>query len=92
MVMAVKLADLFLHKRHTCVDNSLILANLRTLRSCGKPYRIRTPLIPVITDTEENLNYIPKLIWDADWKKKPYNSLAGAKYENFGMTFKMEYS
>ena len=90
VMMDVKLADPILHKRYTSVDNSLILANLRTLQSSGKPYRIRTPLIPGITDIEENLNEIKKLIGDADWEKLPYNTLAGAKYENFGMRFGME--
>jgi len=90
VMMDIKLEDPILHKRYIGVDNSLILANLRTLQSSGKPYRIRTPLIPGITDTEENLNEIKKLIGDADWEKLPYNTLAGAKYENFGMRFGME--
>ena len=44
------------HKRLTGVDNSLILANLRTALSSRIPVRIRIPLMPGLNDTEENIN------------------------------------
>ena len=90
IIMDIKLADPVLHKRYTGVYNDRILENFRFLQSCGKPYLIRTPLIPGITDTDENLTAIRELIGNSEWEQLPYNTLAGAKYPNFGMTYGME--
>ena len=48
---------------------------------------IRTPLIPGITDTDENLSTIRQLIGDSPWEQLPYNPLAGAKYPMLGMEY-----
>ncbi len=90
VIMDLKLADPAAHKRYTGVDNGPILTNLRHMQTCGKPYEIRTPLVPGITDTVENLAVIETLVGDAPWEKLPYNGLAGAKYKNFGLTFGMD--
>ena len=90
IIMDVKLADGDLHRKYTGRDNALILQNLACLRSCGKPHLIRTPLIPGITDTEENLQAIRRIIGESPWEKLPYNPMAGAKYEMLGMAFPMK--
>ncbi len=87
VIMDVKLADGALHKKYTGQDNAPILENLGYLKSCGKPHIIRTPLIPNITDTAENLSAIEKLIGGSPWEKLPYNALAGAKYKTLGMKY-----
>ena len=87
IIMDIKLADPVLHKQYTGVYNGQILENFRYLQKCGKPYKIRTPLIPGITDTDENLTAIRKIIGDSEWEKLPCNTLAGAKYPNFGMQY-----
>ncbi len=87
VIMDVKLADAALHKKYTGKDNALILENLAYLRSCGKPHTVRTPLIPNITDTAENLSAIENLIGGSPWEKLPYNALAGAKYKTLGMKY-----
>ena len=79
--MDLKLFDSEAHKRHTGCDNTLIKENFLYLRSSGKPFTIRTPLISGITDTEENLDAIEKFIGGANWEKLPENKLAGAKYD-----------
>ena len=89
VIMDIKLADPLLHKKYTGVDNKVILQNYRFLKSSGKPHIIRTPLIPGITDTEENLSAIEKTIGDSTWEKLPYNALAGAKYKMLGMEYKL---
>lgn len=89
VIMDIKIADSQLHKKYTGVSNSRILENLETLRKSGKPYLIRTPLIPNITDTKENLEGIRKLIGTADWEKLPYNKMAGAKYKMLGMSYEL---
>ena len=61
-----------------------------SLSACGKPYEIRTPLIPGITDTEDNLSAIEAIVGGAPWEKLPYNALAGAKYAGLGMVFPLD--
>jgi len=90
VIMDIKLADPAAHRKYTGADNRIILENYRQLRTMGKPYCIRTPLIPDITDTAENLAAIRTLVRDAEWEKLPYNPLAGAKYRNFGMEYRLD--
>ena len=85
--MDIKLANSDEHLKYTGVDNKLILKNLEILKQSKKPYLIRTPLIPNITDTAENLAEIKKIIGDSDWEKIPYNTMAGVKYGQLGMEY-----
>ena len=89
VIMDIKLADAAAHKAYTGVSNGRILENFRFLQQSGKPYIIRTPLIPGITDTAENLDAIRALIGDATWEQLPYNTLAGAKYPMLGMEYSL---
>lgn len=90
VMMDIKLGDSDSHRRYTGVDNSLILANYRYLRDSGKPYVIRVPLIPDITDTEENLQSISDIIQDSPCELLRYNNLAGAKYPMLGMEYPLD--
>lgn len=85
--MDIKLADPEQHRKFTGVSNEKILKNLEILRESGKNCVIRTPLIPGITDTPENLATIETLIDGLPWEQLPYNPLAGAKYAYFNMEF-----
>lgn len=87
VIMDIKLADPAAHKTYTGVSNEKILENLRILQQSGKPYILRTPLIPGITDTRENLEAIRQIIGDATWEQLPYNALAGAKYKMLNMEY-----
>lgn len=89
IIMDIKLADAQLHKKYTGVGNEIILNNFITLKQSGKPYLIRTPLIPNITDTKENLVAIKNLIGTSDWERLPYNKMAGAKYKMLGMSYEL---
>ena len=89
IIMDIKLADSKAHKKYTGVKNDKILWNFETLKKSDKPYIIRTPLIPNITDIEENLQEIEKIIGDSSWEKLPYNAAAGAKYKMLGMKFNL---
>lgn len=89
VIMDIKLADDELHKKYTGISNSQILENFTTLRKSGKPYLIRTPLIPNITDTRENLDAIKEIIGDSHWEQLPYNKMAGAKYKMLGMSYEL---
>jgi len=87
VIMDMKLADFKKHNEYTGVGNDRILANFEMLKKSGKPHIIRTPLIPGITDTKENLMEIEKIIGDSEWEKLPYNAAAGAKYKMLGMEY-----
>ena len=87
VIMDIKLADPMAHKEYTGVDNKQILENFKLLKESGKQYLIRTPLIPDITDTKENLDAIQEIIGDSPWQQLPYNTMAGAKYKMLGMTY-----
>ena len=88
--MDLKLADEELHRQYTGVSNRLILQNLEVLRESGVACTIRTPLIPGITDTKENVEAIRLLAGDLPLELLDYNPLAGAKYSARGMEFPLE--
>ena len=81
VIMDIKLAVCEMHQKYTGAGNEKILENFDILKKSGVPYIIRTPLIPGITDTDENMSAIEKIIGDSKWEKLPYNNLAEAKYK-----------
>lgn len=87
----LKLVDETLHRRYTGCSNRLILQNLRLLAEMGKPFVVRVPLIPGVTDTSENLSSIARLVSGLPGLLRvdllPYNRAAGAKYQAAGMPF-----
>jgi len=85
--MDIKIADDSLHHRYTGVSNRPILKNLAILRKSGKPFILRTPLIPDITDTEENLAAIREIVRDDPWETLSYNSAAKMKHERIGLPY-----
>lgn len=87
IMMDIKLADGDAHKKWCGVDNRIILENFARLKDSGKPYTVRVPLIPEITDTEENLKAISEIVGDSPVELLPYNPFAGAKYESVGRTY-----
>lgn len=90
VIMDIKLADGELHRKYTGCSNEIILNNLNYLKTTGKNCVIRTPLIPGITDTRENLDAVEALVEGLLWEKLPYNKLAGVKYPMLGMKFAYE--
>ena len=87
VMLDIKLANGEAHRRYTGVDNRPILENFQRLKQSGKPYLIRVPLIPGITDTEENLREIATIVGDSPVELLPYNRMAGAKYPSVGKQF-----
>ncbi len=87
--MDIKLMDAEMHKRYTGVDNRKILHNAEILKASGIPHIFRTPLIPNITDTKENLGAIETFLNGDSWEKLPYNPLAPAKYAGVGRKFEL---
>ena len=91
VLMDIKLVDPDAHKRWTGVDNRLILSNLTRLIELGIPLRARVPLIPGVTDTEENLTATARLLEGAKALQRVelmgYNRAAGAKYGQLGLSY-----
>ena len=83
------------HKKYTEISNEQILENLKILSDSQIPYHIRIPLIPTITDTQENLDAIKDIILSLPNKPLrvdplPYNICAGGKYPNFCMEYPLK--
>jgi len=91
----LKLIEAEAHRHYTGCDNDLILSNLQLLGKSGKPFIIRVPLVPGVTDTDENLagiaRTIEKLPGLVEVNLLPYNRAAGSKYQYAGMEFMPEY-
>ena len=85
----IKLVDKKLHKQYTGVTNEKILRNVEWLKKSGKTFVFRVPLIPGITDTEENLKAISAIVEDCRTELMPYNEFAGAKYSMMGMEYSL---
>lgn len=86
----LKLASPALHRTYCGVDNAPILNNYRILASSGKRFITRIPLIPGITDTDENLHALARFISShgvKDVEVLPYNKLTGSKYSSLLRTY-----
>lgn len=87
----LKLIDEDLHLKYTNVSNEEILHNLTVMSTMSTPYIIRIPLIPGVTDTNDNLSAIAARIKHLPGLQRvdllSYNKTAGAKYESAGLKF-----
>jgi pyruvate formate lyase activating enzyme len=88
----LKLIDARAHQHYTGVGNEPILRNLRILSGMGVPFVVRVPLIPGVTDTEENFTAIARFVAGLPGLQRidllPYNRAAGAKYAACGLVFR----
>lgn len=86
----LKLMDEKQHVRYTGVSNRTILENLKRVDDTGTPVRIRIPLIPRITDGDDNIAEIVRLagtlmtIQGVDLL--PFHRIGSEKYRRLGMT------
>lgn len=91
----LKLIDPEAHRRWTGTDNRAILRNLAVLAELGKPFCIRVPLVPGVTDTLANLRAIARLLRTLPAPPRvellPYNSAAGGKYKACGLDWHPDY-
>ncbi len=95
--MDVKMIDRDAHKKHCGVYNDIILDNFRKLLAdsadMGFDFLPRTPLIPDITDTDENLAAIAQLYKETGVIKTellPYNPTWYGKTEKLGISVPQE--
>lgn len=92
----LKLMDAEAHRRWTGQDNEPILRNLDILASLRKPFIIRVPLVPGVTDTEEDLiaiaAHVSALPQRPSVELLPYHRAAGGKYAACGLTWEPAYN
>lgn len=92
----LKIIDSRQHKKYTGVTNELIKQNLEWLLTSDKAENviIRTPLIPDMTATEENIaeiaRFISGLYQEVKYEILNYNPLAQAKYDMVDKAFCFE--
>jgi len=88
----LKLMDPELHRRYTGHDNRPILENLARLAALAVPCVIRVPLVPGVTDTQENLEAIARAAAGLSKLVRVdllrYNRAAGGKYRACGREFR----
>jgi len=88
----LKLADPKAHRRWTGMDNAAILHNLTTLAAMATPFIIRVPMVPGVTDTEENLAGIARIVSALPRRVRvellPYNHGGRGKYAACGMEWR----
>ncbi|MBQ3343421.1 MAG: glycyl-radical enzyme activating protein [Kiritimatiellae bacterium] len=77
------------HKEQTGVDNPTIFNSIGRASKLGIPMVVRTPLVPGVTDTVENLHAIAEYIAKMDnivrYEVLNFNPLGGAKREALGV-------
>ncbi len=89
----LKLIDNVNHQRYTGVSNLLILENLRRLTELGNKVKLRQPLIPGISDTDENLqataDFIQGLRNIDQISLLPYNKFGEDKLRRYNLSEKI---
>ena len=91
-----KLFDENLHKKYTSVSNQMILSNIEYILKSDKKESVivRTPLIPEMTATKENIKKISQFLVscydEVKYELLNYNPLAKAKYSYLGMKYCFE--
>ena len=82
----LKIFDEELHREHTGLSNKTVLENIKKLDGLNKPVIVRTPLIPGVTDSEENIRAIADYIKDMKNLKRyellNFNPLGEGKYKS----------
>ena len=88
----LKLGQDEIHKQYTGKSNIVIIENLKQLANLTVPFHIRIPLVPGVTDTEENFEELKAIISSlprnpVQIELLPYNKLAGGKYRSYGLEY-----
>lgn len=90
----IKLLDREKHKRYTGVYNDFILKNYKTLANSGVKFITRMPLIPGVTDTDENITAACRFLSASGVQYielLPYNRYAGSKYKLCSREYKPDF-
>ncbi len=90
----LKLIDSEAHLTYTGVPNDRVLKNLMYLSEKGKKVIIRVPVVPGITDTQQNITALRDLLLELNGLEQidllPYHRIAKNKYQRLKMNYKLE--
>ena len=95
----IKHLDAQKHKEATGVSNELILANIRRLSATGKPIIFRTPVVPTVNDTPEEIGAIAGFVRELMDERADggaglslellaFHRLASDKYKSLGVDYR----
>ena len=89
----LKLMNDQMHRLYTGMSNRMILNNLEALSASGTPHHIRFPLIPGVTDTDENLGSMAEFVLAVGSVNHidilPMHRIADEKYRRLGLQNRM---
>ena len=92
--MDIKIMDPEKHKEYTGIDNSRILENARRVAKSGVELIIRTPVIPGVNDTAEQIRAISRFARELGTVKEhhllPYHRLGQDKYAGLGRNYALK--
>lgn len=92
-LMDIKLIDSVRHKEYTGADNARILENARRVAESGVELVIRTPVIPGVNDTAEEIRAISRFAAGLPGVREhhllPYHRLGQDKYDGLGRSYAM---
>lgn len=81
----LKIFDEDLHRKYTGIGNSQILKNIKAIDNLGIPMIVRTPLIPRVTDTLDNIRKISEYLSGINnlerYEMLNFNPLGASKYD-----------
>jgi pyruvate formate lyase activating enzyme len=90
----VKVVDPARHEAETGVPLAPILENLRALDAAGAAIWLRTPLVPGVNDSAEDLDALGRLAASLGRTRRihllPYHPLASEKYRGMGRPYALE--
>jgi pyruvate formate lyase activating enzyme len=91
----LKLMDSANHLKLTGIPLDLVLENARRIAQAGKPMWVRTPIIPGVNDTEENIRRTARFIkidlpTTQRYDLLAFNSTCASKYQRLGLCWKLE--
>jgi pyruvate formate lyase activating enzyme len=92
VMLDIKLMDSTKHQEYTGVPNERIIENAVRLGALSKPLIVRTPIIPGVNDTAEQVLAIarfaaqlPNLLY---YELLPFHPMASGKYDSLGMDYR----
>jgi pyruvate formate lyase activating enzyme len=81
------------HKKNTGVSNEIVLNNLKKLSIMGKPIIIRLPIIPGLTDSDENVESTAKFLSTLESVRRvdliAYHEYGIIKHEQLGRNYNL---
>jgi pyruvate formate lyase activating enzyme len=92
VMMDIKHLDSAKHRAATGVPNERILANARRLGAQPQPLIVRTPVIPGVNDTVEEIaaiaDFVAQLPGLAYYELLPYHPMATSKYRSLDLDYR----